>query len=261
MNVGIIGVGMVGGSLARYFSQHKNITPILFDPPKGLGSKEELNRADIVFVCVPTPYQEEVGFDTTFLDEAFAVLDGTKTVVIKSTVEPGTTDGYQKKYPQHKVLFNPEFLTEAVADYDTLNPNRQIIGYTDQSRAVAEEILALLSQAPFQKIIKAKEAETVKYFSNTFYALKVAFANQFYDFCQKIGVDYEAIKDCAKAEPMMGANHWDVFHKGYRGYGGKCLPKDSRTIIKLAKEVGLDFSLLRSAEEYNSELIKKQEKK
>jgi len=205
--IAIIGAGMVGGSLARYFSQHKGTKPILYDPPKGLGSKEELNQAEIVFICVPTPYREEVGFDTSFLDEAFAVLDGTKTVVIKSTVEPGTTDGYQNKYPQHKVLFNPEFLTEATADHDTLNPNRQIIGYTDQSRAVAEEVLVLLPPAPFQKIIKAKEAETVKYFSNTFYALKVAFANQFYDFCQKIGVDYEAIKECAKAAPMMGANH------------------------------------------------------
>lgn len=259
MKIAIMGAGMVGGALARYFSQHKGIKPILYDPPKGLGDKEELNKANIVFICVPTPYREEIGFDTVYLDEAFAALINPKTIIIKSTVEPGTTDVYQAKYPQHKILFNPEFLTEATADYDTLHPNRQIIGYTDKSRSVAEEILNLLPVAPFQKIMKAKEAEMVKYFSNTFYALKVAFANQFYDLCQKIGVDYETIKECTKAEPMMGINHWDIFHKGYRGYGGKCLPKDTRTIIRLAKKCGMDFGLLLLAEEYNDELVKKQQ--
>lgn len=253
--IAIMGAGMVGGALARYFSQHKKNEPILYDPPKGLGDKQTLNAAEVVFICVPTPYIEGIGFDDSFLGQAFAGLTGEKIVVIKSTVMPGTTEKYQKQFPQHQILFNPEFLTEATADHDTLHPNRQIIGYTEKSKAVAEEILKMLPAAPLQKIMPAVEAEMVKYFSNTFYALKVAFANQFYDLCQKIGVNYDEIKECAKAEPMMGTNHWEIFHKGYRGYGGKCLPKDTRTMIKLAKEAGLDFSLLCAAEEYNNKLI------
>lgn len=251
-----MGVGMVGGALSRYFTQQKQIQPILYDPPKGLGDKQTLNETEVIFVCVPTPYVEDKGFDDSFLEQAFADLAGEKIVVIKSTVMPGTTERYQNKFPQHRVLFNPEFLTEATADYDTLHPNRQIIGYTEKSKVVAEEILKMLPGAPLQKIMPSLEAEMVKYFSNTFYALKVAFANQFYDLCQKLRVNYDGIKECAKAEPMMGVNHWEIFHKGYRGYGGKCLPKDTRTVVRLAKEVGFDFSLLGAAEEYNNKLIK-----
>lgn len=258
MKIAIMGAGMVGGALARYFFQHKKIEPILYDPPKGLGDKDVLNTAEVIFICVPTPYINDKGFDDSFLEQAFADLSGEKIVVIKSTVMPGTTEKYQKKFLQHRIMFNPEFLTEATADHDTLHPNRQIVGYTEKSKAVAEEILKMLPVAPLQKIMPALEAEMAKYFSNTFYALKVTFANQFYDLCQKLGIDYEEIKECAKAEPMMGINHWEIFHKGYRGYGGKCLPKDTRTIIKLANEVGFDFSLLRIADEYNNELVKKQ---
>jgi UDPglucose 6-dehydrogenase len=98
----------------------------------------------------------------------------------------------------------------------------------------------------------------VKYFGNAFYALKVAYANQMYDLCQKMGVDYNLVKECAKAEPMMVGDqqntHLEIFHKGYRGYGGKCLPKDTRSIIQLAEKFGVDLSLLKKAEEYNNAL-------
>ncbi|KKR49081.1 MAG: UDP-glucose/GDP-mannose dehydrogenase dimerization [Candidatus Magasanikbacteria bacterium GW2011_GWC2_40_17] len=251
--IGIVGVGMVGGSLSRYFQEIKKIDPILFDPPKGFNDVEKLNQADIVFICVPTPYNEvSCSFDNKHLDEAFEVLQGQKIVVIKSTVLPGTTAEYQKKFPQHKILFNPEFLTEVTADYDTKNPHRQILGVTDQSNNVAEKVLALLAKAPFEKIIKAEEAELVKYYNNCFYALKVAFVNQIYDLCQKLNVNYDVVKDCAKAEPMMGTNHFEVFHKGFRGYGGKCLPKDVRSLIKLGDEIGVNLSLLKTAEAYNN---------
>ena len=123
---------------------------------------------------------------------------------------------------------------------------------TDQSNNVAEKVLALLAKAPFEKIIKAEEAELVKYYNNCFYALKVAFVNQIYDLCQKLNVNYDVVKDCAKAEPMMGTNHFEVFHKGFRGYGGKCLPKDVRSLIKLGDEIGVNLSLLKTAEAYNN---------
>lgn len=254
-----MGVGMVGGALLRYFIQHQQIQPILFDPAKNLNSVEELNNAEVIFLCVPTPYDEQKGgFDLSYLDQAFSVLTGEKIIVIKSTVLPGTTEEYQHRFPQHKILFNPEFLTEATADYDMIYPTRQIVGFTAQSKAVASEIISILPFAPFQKIIPAKEAEMVKYFGNTLYALKVVFANQVYDLCQKIGVDYDTVKECAKAEPMVGKTHLDVVHKGYRGYGGKCLPKDTRALIQLGERLGAEMSVLKVAEEYNNSLIQKQ---
>lgn len=247
---------MVGGAMQRYFIDQK-IDVVAYDPFKGFDDEDEINKAEIIFICVPTPFNaEKNNFDTVYLDEAFGVLTGNKIVVIKSTVLPGTTAAYQKKFPQHKILFSPEFLTEATADKDVREPNRQIVGYTEQSKDAAEEVLKILPRAPFEKIVSAEEAEMVKYYNNCFYALKVAYVNQIYDLCQKLKIDYNTVKDCAKAEPMMGTNHFEIFHKGYRGYGGKCLPKDVRALIRLAKGVGVDLSLLQRAEEYNNGLIK-----
>ena len=254
-----MGVGMVGGAMQRFFEEVKKTQVITYDPGKGLDDKEAINCAEIIFICVPTPFNpEKNNFDTVYLDEAFSILKDGKIIVIKSTVLPCTTATYQKKFPQHKILFSPEFLTEATADKDVCEPNRQIVGYTGQSKDVAEEVLKVLPRAPFEKIITAEEAEMVKYYNNCFYALKVVYVNQIYDLCHKLGIDYNIVKDCAKAEPMMGTNHFEIFHKGYRGYGGKCLPKDVRALIRLAKDADVHLSLLEQAEEYNNDLVSKQ---
>ncbi len=257
--IAIMGVGMVGGALLRYFIQHQQIQPVLYDPLKNLAELDALNQAEIVFLCVPTPYDDEKGgFDLSYIDQALGVLIDNKIVVIKSTVLPGTTEEYQIKFPQHKFLFNPEFLTEATADYDMIYPTRQIVGFTNISKDIAEEVLDILPFAPFKKVVPVKEAEMVKYFGNTLYALKVSFANQIYDLCQKLGIDYETVKDCAKAEPMVGKTHLEIVHKGYRGYGGKCLPKDTRALIQLGERTGVEMTVLKTAEEYNNKLIKAQ---
>lgn len=257
--IAIMGTGMVGGALDRYLAS-KGITAGLFDPPKGLNDQSVLDKADIVFVAVPTPfYLDGSGFDDSFLKAALdAIPQVGKTVVLKSTILPGTTERFQTLYPGHKVLFNPEFLTEATADDDMRNPVRQIVGYTAQSRGAAKEVLELLPHAPFEKVVPANVAEMVKYFGNTFYALKVAFSNQMFDLCNELGIDYNDVKECAKSEPMVGANHLEIFHKGYRGYGGKCLPKDTRSLIQLGGRVGIDMSLLKAAESYNNSLVDRQ---
>jgi len=164
----------------------------------------------------------------------------------------------QALYPQHRFLFNPEFLTETTVDQDMQFPTRQIVGYTSEGRRDAEKVLGMLPHAPFEKIVHVKVAELVKYFGNAFYALKVSYANQIYDLCQSMGVDYDHIKECAQAEPWIGKQHLDIYHKGYRGYGGKCLPKDTRSLIQLADTLGVDLAVLKAAEAYNIELQKKQ---
>ncbi len=261
---------MVGGALDRYFKS-QNLQAGLFDPPKGLDDVAVLGEADVIFVAVPTPYylpDREAGLDGSGFDDSFmrAAIDAIpqegKTIVLKSTITPGTTERFQTLYPQHRILFNPEFLTETTADHDMQHPKRQIVGYTQESRRDAELVMGLLPRAPFEKIVAAKEAEMVKYFGNAFYALKVAYANQMHDLCQKMGVDYDAVKECAKAEPMIVGDqhntHLEIYHKGYRGYGGKCLPKDTRSIIQLAEQMGIDLTLLKEAEKYNNELQKSQ---
>lgn len=257
--VWIIGVGMVGGAIRRYLENNKKIQPFLYDPGKNLGSLDEVNQADIIFVSVPTPYKkQERGFDLSFVEEAFNNIKGEKVVVIKSTVVPGTTEMFQQKYPQHKVLFNPEFLTELTADQDMSYPDRQIVGYTEKSYNVAGDLMQLLPLAPFEKIMPATEAELVKYFGNTWFATKVVFANQVFDLCDKLGVDYTRIMEAAAADKRIGRSHLEVWHKGYRGYGGKCLPKDTKAFIQFADSKGVDLKLLKMVDSLNEELLAQQ---
>ena len=255
--IGIMGVGMVGGALQRYF-QKQGTEPVVFDTGKNLGSLAAINQADIIFICVPTPYDKEKGFDLSYIKNAFSNIQGSKIVVIKSTALPGTAEAFQKKYPQHKVLNNPEFLTETTADQDMFYPDRQIVGYTQQSKDTAEDIMAILPSAPYQKILPVTEAEMVKYFGNTFFSIKVIFANQMYDLCEKLGIDYNRIMESAAADKRIGRMHLETPHKGYRGFGGKCLLKDHNALIQFADSKDIDLKLHKTAKELNEQLMKQQ---
>ena len=248
--VGIIGVGVVGKAVASVIPD-----AVLYDKFKNIGSVEEVNKADIIFVCVNTPYVEGKGCDISAVEEVISKVEGNKIVVIKSTVVPGTTDEMQAKYPQHSILFNPEFLRQAHAIKDMKNPDEQIVGYTEKSKSFAQEIMDLLPKTKHNFIVPAKEAEMAKYFSNTFLALKVTFANQIYDLCQKMGINYDTVKDMASVSPRFAFSHFDVLFDGYRGYSGACLPKDTKALIKFGEKIGVDLSLLKQADEVNKKLL------
>lgn len=258
--IAIIGTGYVGGALDRYLKT-RGIQAGLFDPPKGYHDVNVLTDAEVVFIAVPTPfYIDGEGFDDTYVRAALNTIPvGNKVVVLKSTLQPGTTERLQIDFPQYRILNNPEFLTQDRAERDMQFPNRQIVGYTAKSKVDADYVMALLPRAPFERIMPATAAETVKCVTNSFYATKVAFANQLYDLCQRSGVNYEDLKDCIQAEPWMGGDmHWEVIHRGYRGYGGKCLPKDVRMFLQHAERHGADLGILKNAETYNNDLLRGQ---
>ena len=258
--VSIIGVGMVGGALQRYFEEKRNLKPFLYDNGKNLGSPQEINQGEVIFICVPTSFDKKNNrFDLSCVNDAFSKIEGKKIVVIKSTVLPGTTEYLQQKYPQHKILNNPEFLTELTADQDMCYPDRQIIGYTEKSYNVAKDVLQILPLAPFERILPATETEMVKYFGNTWFSAKVIFANQIYDLCQKLGIDYNRVKESAAADKRIDRTHLEVWHKGYRGYGGACLPKDIKALIRFADEKGIDLKLHKVVDDINDKLFKDQD--
>lgn len=257
LKIGIVGVGMVGGAIRRYFEK-KGTNLFLYDKGKNWGSLEEVNKADIVFVCVPTPFDKEKGFDLSYVEKTCENLKGSKVVITKSTVVPGTTEKLQQKYLQHRFIFNPEFLTEETADQDMRYPDRQIVGYTKQSYNIAGDIMQLLPLAPFERIMPSTEAEMVKYYGNNWFAVKVAYANQVYNLCQKLGIDYDRVMDAAAADKRIGRSHLTVVHKGYKGYGGKCLPKDIRAMIQFAGLNEVDLKLHKTVEEINNKLMEEQ---
>ena len=266
--VGIIGLGYVGGAVHNWFQSRKAPPTDLFlyDKFKEIGSVEEVNKANIVFIAVPTPYHEgpayveassgRRGYDDSAIMYCLNILKKPKIVVIKSTILPGSTEMYQRKFPRHSILFSPEFLVAKTAKQDFIKPLRQIVGYTEKSKRYAKRVMALLPQARFAKIIGASEAEMVKYFGNTFLSTRVVFANQIYDLCAKLRINYDLVKESAGADPRIGYSHFDIFFDGYRGYGGACLPKDIRALIDLGKKHVGDFSLLEVVDRINNDLQK-----
>lgn len=254
----VIGAGMVGGALIKYFEKRK-YNFVIYDPPKGFADVAALNMADVVFVCVPTPFDERSGFDLSYVRQALGALTGEKIVVIKSTVVPGTTARLQEEFPEHRLCYNPEFLTEITTDQDFAFPDRQILGYTERSYGIAKDIILLLPQAPFERIVPSTAAEMIKYFGNTWFSTKVVFANQMYDLCQRLGVEYDTVKDAVAADKRIGPTHLEVFHDGYRGYGGKCLPKDTRALIQLGDKLGAEQELLKMVEYINNRLVRQSE--
>ncbi|MEW6610369.1 MAG: hypothetical protein AB1352_01920 [Patescibacteria group bacterium] len=255
-SIGIIGAGTVAKAMTAVFPH-----AILYSPHQYAENKEKIGECNIIFLCPPTPHLPRVGCDLSAVEKSFNLLKKPMTVVIRSTVPPGTTETLQIKHPEHTLLFNPEFLSEATAIADTQSPFRQIIGYTKKSFSIAGEIRDLLPLAPYTKLIPATAAELVKYWSNAFYATKVVFANQMYDLCQKLGIDYEIVKECVRADPRIGRWHLEIYnnlfssaHKEHRGYDGKCLPKDIKNLIHFTDENGVDLKLLKKVNAINEGL-------
>jgi UDP-glucose 6-dehydrogenase len=134
-------------------------------------------------------------------------------------------------------------------------PDRQIVGHTKESYNIAGDVMQLLPLAPFERILPATEAEMIKYFGNTWFSTKVTFANQMYDLCQAMSINYDRMMEAAAADKRIGRSHLQVLHKGYRGYGGKCLPKDHKALIQLANSKGIDLKLHKAVDKINEELM------
>jgi len=259
---------MVGGAVKNFFKKAK-----VFDKFKPFDSIEEVGKAKFIFICVPTPATKD-GLDLSITDDAVAnatrhLADpANQLIVIKSTLLPGTTENYQKRYKETNFVFNPEFLRDksAAPDFENSFTDRQIIGYTSKTKdhPLVSALMKLLPPAAFQKIIPAEAAEMIKYAGNTFLAMKVIFANQIYDLCEALKIDYEDVKEAIKSDKRIGKSHWEIRHtessldstrlEKYRGYGGKCFPKDVNSLIVWGKSLGVDMSLLEQGREINSRL-------
>jgi UDPglucose 6-dehydrogenase len=219
-------------------------------------------KTSVIFICVPTPTTEEGSQDTTAitinLDQLIDRYEN--LVVIKSTVLPGTTQSLQNWYPSLKLFHSPEFLTESTALEDFQNPDKVIVGYTDKTK---EEAWRVVTYLPYKdpsriRIVPSEVAETTKYMVNSYYALRVIFANQIYDLCEKLDIEYEKVRDCFELDKRVGPGHFEIFYKGKttRGYSGKCLPKDTKALINLGRRVNSKLTLLEEADKINGELSK-----
>lgn len=253
--VGIIGYGMVGSAVGAWFKQAEK-----YDLKKFPNGWYDVDACGIVFICVPTPYKKSTGYDYRAIEATAKRLTGRKIVVLKSTVLPGKTAELQKQFPQHTWLFNPEFLRDKSAVEDFLQADRQIVGMakkTAKHLAAATLVMKLLPKAPYQAITTSTEAELIKEFANAFLATKVVFANMMFDVAKYMGAEYEQIRLGVGHDPRITTSMMKVIQDGYRGYSGKCFPKDMGAMIAWGKKNKHRLPLLEIADAMNWKLLPK----
>ena len=221
-------------------------------------------ESEVIFICVGTPQSQDGSPDMSYVElcsiEISKYLDENnyKIIVEKSTVPVKTADWIKRTIslynPQAKfdIVSNPEFLREGSAIHDFFNPDRVVIG-TESERA-KEVMLDIYNDEEFKcpKVMTdVKTAEVIKHASNSFLALKISYINMIADFCEKVGVDVEAVAEGMGLDKRIGRD----FLKAGVGWGGSCFPKDIKAFIKMAKDNQISFSILEEAYKVNEARI------
>ena len=261
MEIGIVGQGYVGTAVKVAFEKYYKTNTFDLNGKCTCETINDLvNSSDIIFICVPTPMKKDGNCDISIVETVVrdinAIVDNSdKIVAIKSTIPPGTTEKLNEECDDITVLFNPEFLTEANFIEDFKNQNRIIIGGLRPASTKLRQIYSLVF--PGSKIVKtgSKTAEMVKYFTNTFLATKVSFANEMKMICDGLNIDYDKVVEYATYDERLGKSHWAVpGPDGKLGFGGSCFPKDLNALIKTADELGILTNVLNSVWHTNLEV-------
>lgn len=272
--IGVIGCGFVGSAVKAGFEEHFKVNVFDRNPEKSNVCGLDCLLAETdgpIFVSVPTPMKPDGSCDTSIVE---SVIDGLETaahilglhdkvVVIKSTVRPGTTQRIAAKLKHISLVFNPEFLTEAnfVDDFK----QQQFILLGGVQTAVLSDYakpLQLVTEA-YQKALPKAEVhwwtatgcELFKYVCNTFLALKVSYANELRQVCDKLDVEYEDLLLRIRYDNRLGHTHWRVpGPDGQFGFSGSCFPKDVNGLLSLARELGVNMRTLEAAWATNLEV-------
>jgi nucleotide sugar dehydrogenase len=260
MKIGWIGQGWIGKNYANDFEARgfEVVRYALEEPYRA--NKDKILDCDIVFVAVPTPTTPE-GFDDSLIRGVLPLVGEGSTVVIKSTILPGTTETIQRLFPSLFVLHSPEFLVEATAAHDAAHPNRNIIGIPEMNalyREKAEAVLRVLPDAPYTKIMSARDAEFVKYAGNCFLFTKVMFMNLLFDVVAATDSDWANIREALVHDPRIGSSHTEPVHKTGRGAGGHCFIKDFEAFREMYRANVNDAygnALLAALKDKNIELL------
>ena len=259
MKLGIIGKGFVGSAVSNGFD--KDCEQVIVDPKYTDNTIVDVLDSKLVFVCVPTPVAEDGSCDTSIVKDVLIELsmrDYKGVVVVKSTIIPDYLHEFKKEFDL-KIVYNPEFLTEANANEDFKNPPFQVFGGKWRDCEVVEKAYLRHSSVRIVPTFKVDltTASLLKYTINSWLATKVIFFNELKEL-HELGssmVTWEQFTDMLSRDERIGNTHMQVpGPDGKKGFGGHCFPKDTEALLHYANKKNIKMSVLRIAVSTNKKL-------
>ena len=252
MHIAIVGHGFVGKAVDYGFPDTMCEKHIV-DPLRNTSISDlDDQEIDLTFVCVPTPMGEDGSINSSIIESVVNHLlkNVSGYIVIKSTVTPDIISKLFAKDVMHRMIYNPEFLTEKSANEDFVNPFMHVFGGNPNATAALEYIYkyySICKPCPTYHM-SSTDASFVKYGINSFLATKVLWFNQFYDVVTKHGGNFGKIVGAITEDKRVGRSHTTVpGFDGKRGFGGACFPKDTTALLAFSKSLETEMSVLKEA--------------